>query len=318
MLLRHNERMELRHLHYFVTVAELANFTKASRQLRVAQPALSRQVRDLEEELGVVLLDRGPRGARLTPAGEAFLPEARAVIERAAEAGRVARAFAAGERGELRIGYAPSPTVELLPRILHAYQSEAPAMRVRLHDLTTGELLAKLRSGGLDAALMVRPGRRDLAGLVFEELIRYPACVAMRPGHRLLRSRRVALRDLAGEPLLAYTRADYPEYHEWLEALFGSLGLQPRIVEEHDSATSLIAAAEAGVGVALVLSCFGCLAGPRLQLRELEPAPEPFAVGVAYDRARLCPASKRFLNLLRQTKKQDRGSSRSPAPEQAG
>jgi len=297
--------MELRHLNYFVTVAELANFTKASRRLRVAQPALSRQVRDLEEELGVVLLERSPRGARLTPAGEAFLPEAQAVLARAAEARGVAKAFATGERGELRIGYAPSPTVELLPRILHAYQSEAPGMRVRLHDLTTEELLGGLRAGTLDAALMVRPGRRDLTGLVFEELIRYPACVAMKPGHPLLRSRRVALRELADQPLLAYTRADYPEYHEWLESLFHSIAVQPRIAEEHDSATSLIAAAEAGHGVALVLSCFGCLAGPRLQLRELEPAPEPFAVGVVFNRARLCPASKRFIALLRQTKPPD-------------
>ena len=294
--------MELRHLHYFVTVAELANFTRASRQLRVAQPALSRQVRDLESELGVGLLTRSPRGARLTPAGEAFLPEARAVLARAAEAAQVAKSFATGERGELRIGYAPSPTVELLPRILHAYQSEAPGMRVRLHDLTTGEMLNGLRSGALDAALMVRPGRGDLASLAFEELIRYPVCAAMKPGHPLLRGARVTLRDLAEQPLLAYTRADYPDYHEWLEGLFRSLGLQPRIAEEHDGATSLIAAAEAGRGVALVLSCFGCLAGPRLQLRELEPAPARFVVGVAYDRPRLGPAGKRFLALLRQTK----------------
>ena len=292
--------MELRHLRYFVAVAELANFTRAARRLRVAQPALGRQMTDLEEELGVTLLERGPRGAGLTAAGELFLPEARAVLERAAAAALAMREFAAGSRGDLRIGYAPSPTVELLPRILHAFQSEAPSVRVRLGDLSTGEMIAGLRDGSLDAALLVRPGTGAAEDLVFDELVGYPVCAALPRGHRLLRARHVTLRQLAAEPLVSYTRADYPEHRAWLEELFGGSGLSPRVVEEHDSANSLIAAVEAGRGLALVLWCFGCLAGPRLRLRELDPAPEPFSVGVAYRRARLGPAAKRFIHLLTQ------------------
>src|SRR6059036_2493105 len=97
--------MELRHLRYFVAVAELLNFTKAASRLRVAQPALSRQIRDLEEELGVTLLERSSRSVRLTDAGTAFTGEARAVLQRMEEAVQTARAFATGERGELHLGY---------------------------------------------------------------------------------------------------------------------------------------------------------------------------------------------------------------------
>lgn len=291
--------VELRHLRYFLAVAEAQNFTRASRRLRVAQPALGRQVHDLEDELGVKLLVRSPRGATLTPAGEAFVAEAKAVLQRAEDAVRVARAFAEGERGELHLGYAPSPTVELLPRILHAYQSEAPGVRVALHDLSTGNMLQGLHSGRLHAALMVKPMTRELRGLSFEELCRYPMCAAVPNGHRLARPKTIDLRQMAAEPLVALSREEYPEYHEMLAALFASIGSPPRIAEEHDSATSLIAAVEAGRGLAVVASCLACLAGPRLRVIPLRPTPPPLVVGVAYDRPKLCPASERFVHLLR-------------------
>ncbi len=302
--------VELRHLRYFLAVAEARNFTKASQRLRVAQPALGRQVNDLEEELGVKLLERSPRGATLTAAGEAFVAEADAVLQRAEEAARVARAFAQGERGELHLGYAPSPTVELLPRILHAYQGEAPGVRVMLHDLSTGEMLQGLHNGKLRVALLVRPMAQELRGLVFDELCRYPICAAVPNGHKLARSKTVDLRQFAGEPLVAYSRGDYPEYHEMLTELFLPTGAAPTIVEEHDSATSLIAAVEAGRGIAVVASSLTCLAGPRLRVIALRPAPAPIVVGVAHDRRKLCPGSERFVKLLRALPKSPREPSR--------
>jgi DNA-binding transcriptional LysR family regulator len=305
--------VELRHLRYFLAVAEDRNFTRASRRLRVAQPALGRQVNDLEEELGVKLLERSPRGATLTPAGQAFLPEAQSVLQRATEAMRVARAFAQGERGELHLGYAPSLTVELLPRILHAYQSEAPGVRVVLRDLSTGEMVQELRGGKLHAALMVRPGTQELQGLVFEELCRYPLCVAVPHDHRLARSSTVNLRQIAREPFVAYSRQEYPEYHEMLAELWAPTGTTLTITEEHDSAISLIAAVEARRGLAVVASSLACLAGPRLRVIELRPAPPPLVVGVAHDRTRLCPASERFVKLLRTLPRLPGNTAASPA-----
>jgi DNA-binding transcriptional LysR family regulator len=292
--------VELRHLRYFVTVAASQNFTRAARQLHVAQPALSRQIHDLEEELGVTLLERSPRGARLTPAGEAFTVEARAVLQRAEEAAQVARAFAQGERGELQLGYAPSPTVELLPRILHAFQGEAPGVRVVMHDLSSEEMTRGLRDRKLHVALLVKPLANALRGLTFEELCRYPLCAALPPEHRLAGLKRVGLKELADERLVVYSRSEYPEYHEFLADLFQPFGRSPPIAEELDSATSLIAAVEARRGIALVPSCLACLAGPRLKLRGLQPAPPPIIVGTAYQSGGLCSVGQRFVKLLRE------------------
>jgi DNA-binding transcriptional LysR family regulator len=111
------------------------------------------------------------------------------------------------------------------------------------------------------------------------------------------------LAEVAREPLLAFSRAEYPEYHQWLDLVFRPSGLTPRVVEEHDGGSSLIAAAEAGRGVALVLSCFSCLVGPRLHLKPLQPAPEPFVVGAAYNAQRLGPVARRFIGLLRRLPK---------------
>src|SRR5215203_5997978 len=133
--------MELRHLKYFVAVAEEQNITRAAARLHVSQPPLSRQIRDLEHELGVTLLERTRRAVRLTPAGWAFLEECYAVLRQAEQAVRVARAAAGGRRGELKLGYAPGPTQEFLRELLRALRISDPDLRIDLRDLTTEEMV---------------------------------------------------------------------------------------------------------------------------------------------------------------------------------
>jgi DNA-binding transcriptional LysR family regulator len=270
--------MELRHLRYFVAVAEEQNVTRASAKLHVSQPALSRQIRDLEEELGFPLLERSAKAVRLTEAGRAFLPEARAVLQRTEEAVTAARAVAGGVIGEIHVGYAPSLTVQILPQALRSFQSEFPGVRVSLHDLSTEEMLGGLRDGKLQVALGIPPTGDKLHGLHFDELARYPICVAVAPNHPLARARSVTRANLAQESLIAYGRAGYPEYHDELDSLFAPTG-RPPIAEEHDSVTSVIAAVEAGRGVAVVPSCLACMSGPRLKLLPLVPAPPQIVVG---------------------------------------
>src|SRR5438876_789018 len=142
--------MELRHLRYFVAVAEAENVSRAALKLHVSQPALSRQIKDLEDELGFSLLKRSAKSIHLTQAGKVFLIEARAVLQRAEDAVKAARAIATGGGGELHIGYAPSLTARILPQTLRAFQAEFPNVRVRLHDFSTEEMLAGLREGQLD------------------------------------------------------------------------------------------------------------------------------------------------------------------------
>lgn len=287
--------MELRHLRYFVTVAGLLNFTKAATRLRVAQPALSRQIRDLEDELGAPLFERGPRFVKLTDAGIAFVPEAQAVLLRAEEAVQAVRAVVNGERGQIHVGYAPSPTVELLPSALHAFQNLAPGVRVNLHDLSSEELLRGLHDGKLDLCLVVRQPEKAMRGLKFECLREYPMCVAVSLRHPFAKRKQVTLAQIAAEPLLAYTRADYPDYHAMLAEIFRPLGVNPRVVAEHDSASSLIAATEAGRGVSIAASSLGLVAGGRIKLVPLKPAPAAMVVGAAYNPKKFSVAAKKFL-----------------------
>src|SRR2546422_754765 len=209
--------MELRHLRYFIGVAEEENVSRAALKLHVSQPALSRQIRDLEDELGFLLLERSAKSVRLTEAGRAFLTEARAVLQRAEDAVKAARAIATGGRGELHVGYAPSLTARILPPTLRAFQAELPNVRVKLHDFSTEEMLAGLREGKLQIAFVVRLTPALLRGLRFEELARDLICLAVAPKHPLAARRTVTLAEIAREPLITYSRKDYPDAHENLD-----------------------------------------------------------------------------------------------------
>jgi len=293
--------MELRHLRYFVAVAEAENVTRAALLLHVSQPGVSRQVRDLEAELGVPLFERGAKSLRLTAAGGVFLAEARAVLQRAEEAVARVRAVAGAAAGEINLGYAPSLTVRLLPSALRKFQAEFPRVRVVLHDLSTEEMLAGLGAGRLDLALTVRPRAALLRGLRFEELARYGMRVAVAPTHALARAATLSLEQVGREPLLAYSRKDYPEYHAMLAKLFASTGRKPRLAGEHDSVTSLIAAVESGHGFALVPECLACMVGDRLKLIPLRHSPPPLAVGAVWRGAAATGLAAHFIAAARTT-----------------
>jgi DNA-binding transcriptional LysR family regulator len=291
--------MELRHLRYFVAVAEEENVSRAALKLHVSQPGISRQIHDLEDEIGFQLFERSAKSVRLTDAGKTFLTEARAVLQHANDAVKTACAVATGERGEIHVGYAPSLTVQILPPALRRFQDKFPKVRVALHDLSTEEMLAQLRSGKLQVALSVRPPRAMLRGLRFVELARYPMCVAVAPGHPFARVRSVTLAQVAREPLIGYSRAEYPEYHESLLKLFAAIKDKPHFAEEHDGVTSLITAVEIGRGVALVPSCLSCMVGPRLKLIPLKPAAGIIVVGAVSKSTARLPVVEKFIAAMK-------------------
>jgi DNA-binding transcriptional LysR family regulator len=287
--------MELRHLRYFIAVAETENVSRAALKLHLSHPGLSRQVRDLEEDLGFPLFERGVKSVRLTDAGRVFLTESRAVLRRVDEAVMAARAVSDGRSSEIHVGYAPTPTVRILPPALRAFQALLPTVRVILHDLSTEELLAGVREGKLQIAFLVRPSGAMLRGVCFQELARDPMCLAVPPTHPFARLRAVTLARAVREPFLVFTRKDYPEYHEFFDSIFAGLAHKPRIVGEHDSGTSLVAAIEAGSGVALAPRSLACTVGARLKLIPLSPTPEPLVIGAAWLKDRLTPMAEQFL-----------------------
>jgi len=294
--------MELRHLRYFLAVAEALNFTKAAALLRVAQPALSRRVQDLEDEIGVDLLTRSPRGVVLTAEGKVFLDKTRHILKLADESVEQVRALARGEEGELHMGYAPAPTVEILPPALAAFQKAFPRVRVLLHDFSEQELIEGLRNGRLELALMPRGAGPQSIGLEFETLRSYPICVAVAPTHRFARLKTITLEMVATEAMIGFNRKDYPEYYVGLDRIFEPLGIKPRIVVECDSSSSLITEIETGRGVAIASPVLRHASGKRLLYRPLTGTTEVLSVGIARAiKGDVTPAGEKFCEILRKT-----------------
>jgi len=297
--------MELRHLRYFLAVGEALNFRKAAAQLRLAQPSLSRQVQDLEEEIGVDLFRRSPRGVTLTAEGKLFLKEAREVLKHADESVERARALARGEYGELHIGYSAIPTEEILPAALGAFRRAVPSVKVLLHDLSRDGIIAGLHDATLELAVMAQATGEGMMGIEFEVLRTYPWCVALTNAHPFSRLKSVSLAKLATEPLIGLRRKDYSEYYRILEQIFAAISAKPRIAVECDSISSLVVEVEAEHGVALVPTILKLVSGKRLIYRPLTGTTETQSVGIARaTKGDVTPAGEKFCEIVRQISRQ--------------
>jgi DNA-binding transcriptional LysR family regulator len=293
--------MELRHLRYFLVVGEVLNFTKAAARLRVAQPALSRQVQDLEDEIGVDLLRRSPRGVTLTAEGKLFLEEVRELLKRVDESVEKTRALARGEYGELHIGYVSVPTAEILPPALETFRKTVPHVKLVLHDLSTDELITGLRNGALEVAIMVQPIGEQTAGIEFETLHGYVWCVALSRTHPFARLKAIPLERVAGERLVILSRKNYSEYNRILGRILALVSTKPRIAMECDSEDSLFMEVEAGRGIALVTTIAKLATGKRLLYRPLTGTTETQLVGIARaTKGDVTPAGEKFCKILRQ------------------
>lgn len=293
----------MRHLRYFVAVASEQNVSRAALKLHVSQPALSRQIRDLEDELGFLLLERSAKSVRLTEAGRTFLAESQAVLRRVDEAVKAARAVASGQHEELNVGYAPMPTVRFLPPALRAFRKQFAGVRVKLHDLSPEEMLTGLHEGKLKLAFLVRPTRAMLRGLHFEEFGRDHMRLAVGRNHPLAKLRSVSVKQLKNQSLVAYSRKEYPEYHACLRALFGGAKALPPIVEEHDDGVGVVTALETGSGVAILPQSLEFTTGDRIKLIPIAPSPPPLVIGVAWVPSRITPAAERLLRVTRESAK---------------
>ena len=286
--------VELRHLRYFVAVAEMENVSRAALKLHVCQPALSRQIRDLEDEIGFSLLERTAKSVRLTDAGRVFLDDARALLQHADETVTKARAVASAEPTELHVGYSPTPFAEILPKILRAFQRAMPNVHVRLHDWSNNAIRDGLHDGRLQLGLIVPPAKANsMRDLRYEELFHQRVCVAVAPQHPFARRRAIPIAEVAAEPLIGLTREDYPNYYDLLSITFSKVKQKPRVIEEHDGMSGVMSAVEAGTGVAIGAD-FRYSFGNRVKFLHLTPEPKPVSVGIAAPKGRLSPAAEKF------------------------
>jgi DNA-binding transcriptional LysR family regulator len=220
---------ELRRLRYFVAVATERNFTRAAERLHVAQPALSRQVRLLERELGVELLRRTTHEVALTDAGRFLLERAPGVLNATDELWRAVRGFAAGERGSIVLGYGASSGYETAPRLLDAIADEAPALDIATRVMATKEILDAVGDGALDAGLVrCAPGQDGLEAHVVR---RERQGVLLRRDHPLAAGASVQLAELGDVALLLHPRDANPGHSDAVLALCRSADVEPRVLE---------------------------------------------------------------------------------------
>jgi DNA-binding transcriptional LysR family regulator len=243
--------MELRHLRYFVAVAEELHFRRAAERLHVAQPAVSEQVRKLEDELGVRLLERTQRSVSLTDAGAAMLDEARRVLHQAERAMAVARDASELATARLRVGYLPDSLPPVVPRALQQLQKRMPNTRVSLETGAARNLIEEVRAGRLDAAVVSLPA--PTAGLERTLLGPQSAVVAMPVMHRHATEDEIDLARLGPERIVLLPREVNPAFHDGIVALCREAGISPTLVHTLEPRIELaLLAVSAGGGIAIL------------------------------------------------------------------
>jgi DNA-binding transcriptional LysR family regulator len=266
--------MELRHLRYFVAVAEELSFTRAAARLGIAQPPLSQQIGKLERELEVRLLDRGPRGVRLTTAGTALLGEARMVLARTGEATRIVRQVGHGQTGSVRIGSVPSGFSGVLLDLLPAFRAAYPAVLPLVYEMEAVPQLEALSQGTIDIGFLRSSAPHP--GITLWPLRSEPLVAALPEDHELARAKRVPLAALAGEPFVLFPRADAPEAFDTIVGACGRAGFTPDIGYEASNDHTLVALVASGLAVSLVPESTSNLRIPGTCYRPIDPE-EPAA-----------------------------------------
>lgn len=245
--------MELRHLRYFIMAAEEANISRAAARLNVSQPAVSRQIRDLESEFGAALFNRQPQGLSLTPAGEIALPQAKAILREAGSLTEAMQAFShSGQRPTLKVGFIPTALPGLLAEGLKRFNRDHPRTCVQIFEMHPGEQVAALRRGELDLALPGAASRAVKAEFFTRSLRTTPLGLAVPSDHPMADRTSVELTDLADETFLSLNEERFPGRERMHRRLFALAGINPEIGLHASGLNELLGLVGSGVGIALV------------------------------------------------------------------
>lgn len=261
--------MELRHLRYFVVVAEESSFSRAAARLHVSQPPLSVHVKALEEELHVRLLDRTNRGVTLTAAGQVFYDEARAILRRLEQAKSKTQSAGLGEVGTLSVGFVSIAAHGILPAALKRFRERFPRVDVQLHELTTDAQIREMRAGRLDLGIGLAPV--DETDLAFETVSRESLLLAAPVSHAsILRAGPVRLKDLSNEQFIIPPRDVGPGLYDLIISLCRASGFTPKITQHARQMQTVIGLVASGMGVALVPQSVQTLKRSGVQYRALK------------------------------------------------
>ncbi|MEV6110160.1 LysR family transcriptional regulator [Streptomyces sp. NPDC051940] len=279
----------------FVAVAEELHFGRAAERLRMTQPPLSRQIQLLENCLQVRLFDRSKRSVSLTPAGRAFLVEARRLLKQADTAALAARRVAAGEAGNLAVGFTAASAYAALGPLLELTRAALPDVEVTLTELVTRDQVEQLKEGGLDLGLVRPPVTTE--GLASRPALREPLIAALPAAHPLAaETGPMPVSALDGQPMIMYSPVEARYFHDLVISIFRAARITPVLTQYLSQVHSILALVGGGWGVALVPEAAAQLRYPAVVFRPVELSdPEPVELSLAWRRGNTNPALRQFL-----------------------
>jgi DNA-binding transcriptional LysR family regulator len=263
--------MELRHLRYFVAVAETLSFTKGAKKLRLAQPSLSRQIKDLEEEIGVRLLDRTKREVSLTEEGKSFLADAKRVLAHSAEIIKSVQRLRHHEITAFNVGYVADLFYSSLPITLAALQRSLPTVSINLFDMTRGDQFRALEEGKIDLGFVGLRESIEERSLQFRSIASHKTVAAVPKSNQLAKKTIIDLQDLKPIFFIGMSETTYPGYRHWLTTTCQRVGFVPKVLQDADIERTVIRAVAVGLGVALLPDHVTKLPHENVVFRPLAP-----------------------------------------------
>ena len=293
-----DREIELRHLRYFLVLAEELHFGRAAARLGIAQPPLSQQIQRLEQLLDARLFDRTSRRVQLTDAGRAFLAEAHRVMEGIRSAIEAARRAGRGEVGELRVAFAATVMFLALPRIIREFRDRFPLVHLDLREMPTGPQLDGLRAGDIDIGFVREPLPDSELEVV--TVMQEPLRIAVNKSHPLAARPTLAVRDLADQPFVLFPQELAPGLHAQVLALCQAAGFTPNVVEESRELYTSVSLVEAGLGVSILPASVEKLGWRGVRYRPIPSAAAQTRIAAAWRRDRERPVIGAFMQVVRE------------------
>lgn len=290
--------MELRQLQYFLAVAEELNFGRAAARLQIAQPPLSRQIRQLEQELGVELFRRTKRRVELTEAGRVFLEEARQILSQVEQGVRVAQRASRGKIGRLVVGFEGSSTYDVIPVSLKVYRERFPEVDLVVYAMTTEEQIQALLENRIGIGFVVSPlnDRR----LAIEIILREALILAIPESHPLVARNEVRVRELEGESFIMFQRNRGCGLYDQVIAICQRAGFSPRVIQEADEMQVMLGFVAAGLGITLLSASVEQFQRPGVVYRTLQPSTPKVALALAWRRDDPSAVLQAFIEVVRE------------------